>query len=302
MNEFYAAEPVSFSNATELQLLLDKFGPYAGRYLAGYPEDWREQVGRCIDGWSWLEQEKAKTLLRRGQERCKVFTPKNWPWDQERPWVENALHLTSDELRKCQAVIVAKESTKNRHGFIFSIDNLDLPPIADEIIPARADQYERVCRMILKISEELILIDPYMNLADNRVTSVIEALLRSAARGRAKYALLWARAKLVAAHNQDQIDEIRGKMKDILKSSAVRTGFKLRYKLVDDDRSKDRLHGRYLVSIKGGVKLEQGFQTLTEGRGVEVSPIGQATHEDLVRKFLENSNDLKIVRTIEVVQ
>ena len=67
-----------------------------------------------------------------------------------------------------------------------------------------------------------------------------------------------------------------------------------KYLLVDDDQSSSRMHARYLFSIKGGIALDNGFQRLSSGRKVTVSPIGKAVHEELLRTYLDQDNDMVI--------
>ncbi|MCW2311308.1 hypothetical protein M2244_001036 [Rhodoferax antarcticus] len=54
------------------------------------------------------------------------------------------------------------------------------------------------------------------------------------------------------------------------------------------------MHGRYLLSIKGGIRLDQGFQQLPTGRKVEVGPIGKIVHDGLLEIFFDYKHDMNV--------
>lgn len=70
--------------------------------------------------------------------------------------------------------------------------------------------------------------------------------------------------------------------------------------IVKDDASTMKMHGRYLLSVKGGVRIDQGFQVLPKGRQVEVGPVGPKIHEDLLQIYVERKNDMKVLKQIIV--
>ena len=74
----------------------------------------------------------------------------------------------------------------------------------------------------------------------------------------------------------------------------------LEYIAVDDDKKDNRLHARYLLSLRGGIRFDQGFQKLRKGVQFDVAPIGESILDDLVKIFIEEENDLRIVERISL--
>ena len=70
MNEFFAAEPTCFRDSSELRLLLVRFGPYTGRYLAEYPAEWSSFLTGRFEDLCSVEAERVKTCLRRAREQA----------------------------------------------------------------------------------------------------------------------------------------------------------------------------------------------------------------------------------------
>jgi len=60
------------------------------------------------------------------------------------------------------------------------------------------------------------------------------------------------------------------------------------------------MHGRYLLSIKGGVRLDQGFQNLPAGRQVDVGPIGKPIHNQLLDIFFDGKHDMRVVDRMSI--
>jgi hypothetical protein len=80
----------------------------------------------------------------------------------------------------------------------------------------------------------------------------------------------------------------------------LKAGREVEMIFVDDAPCKNKMHARYLLSIKGGVRLDQGFQHLPEGRRVDVGPVDQSTHVDLLKIYLEGEHDMRILQRFTV--
>lgn len=59
MNKEFIIDPLSFTNATELKYILEKFGFFQGRLLAKYPSSWIKSVHGKIQFWPDLEKKRA---------------------------------------------------------------------------------------------------------------------------------------------------------------------------------------------------------------------------------------------------
>lgn len=58
------------------------------------------------------------------------------------------------------------------------------------------------------------------------------------------------------------------------------------------------MHGRYVLSIRGWVRLDQGFQQLPAGRQVDVGPVGKVIHNQLLDIFFDAKHDMQVVEKI----
>ena len=51
-------------------------------------------------------------------------------------------------------------------------------------------------------------------------------------------------------------------------------------------------------SIKGGIRLDQGFQQLPDGRRVDVGPIGKRIHNALLDIYFDSKHDMRVVERL----
>lgn len=295
MNENFASEPDCCENMHEFRHLLERFGPFAGRYLIAYPKDWFKEVEAHIDSWGELDQIRAKTLLRRARENAAILTKPNLLWDESKCWLDNAAERNFD------GVIISRRNDGLRVENAHTCDELEWPPTAEERILATPEEYVRVSRFLLLISNELFFIDPYLNPCKQSISAVIEKMLQVIAKGKCQRLVFWTRtSNIIDSRNGISLDDVENQLRKIIREIKFRHDFKLEFLLVDDDRSRERMHGRYLLSIKGGLRLDQGFQQLPKGRKVEVGPVGRATHEELMRVYLDGEHDIQIDHRINI--
>lgn len=295
MNELYAADPNCCIRASDLKLLLNSFGPYTGRYLANYPSDWIQRIETQSDRLGDVELARIKTLLRRAKDSLKIVTRSNLAWIDSVPWLDNA----TQHLNTAFDALIARES---RPPSIFDLDELDLPPTAEERVLGIASEYIRVIKILALLSPELLLIDPYLNPLKRAYSQVLTSLFELIAKGKSEKVTLWSRASEVyGSANQASIDrDLYEFLKRLVTSSGFKPGRQVEMILVEDETSKSKMHSRHLLSIKGGVRLDQGFQQLPTGRKVNVGPDGQAIHNELLDIYLDGQHDMIVKARIMV--
>ena len=295
MNELYAADPNCCVRASDLKLLLNSFGPYTGRYLANYPSDWVQRIEIQSNALGDVEVARIKTLLRRAKDSLKIVTRSNLAWTDSVPWLDNA----TQHMNTAFDALITRES---RPPSIFDLDELDLPPTAEERVLGEASEYVRVIKILALLSPEILLIDPYLNPLKRVYSQTLPSLFKQIAKGKSEKVILWSRASEVyGSSNQASVDrDLYESIKRLVTSSGFKPGIEVEMILVEDETSKSKMHGRHLLSIKGGVRLDQGFQQLPKGRKVDVGPVGQAIHNELMDIYFDGQHDMTVKARIMV--
>ena len=171
MNENFAAETNCCENIYQFRQLLERFGPFAGRYLIAYPKIWFDVFEKQISHWGEVEQERAKTLLRRARENAAILSKPNLKWDESKTWLDNAIQRNFD------GIIISQIIDNINANNIYICNDIELPLTADERIYATSEEYVRISRILLLISHELFFVDPYMNPCKQSISIVFEKLL-----------------------------------------------------------------------------------------------------------------------------
>lgn len=298
MNEFFAIAPTCCSSLLELKLLLRNFGPFAGRYLATYPDDWSNRIEAAFKFSGDVEQERLKTLLRRAREELVFLGRSGLAWKDSESWMENASkHLNHPPV--FQGVIVEECNDKTSNFYEPGDDRISLT--ADERVIALPEEYVRVCRFLLLLSPELHLIDPYLSPLKNSVADVLGPLFEVIGRGKCKSITIWARhSEMIRDLSHDEtVKAIRGALVRLATKFRLKSGTNIAFKFIQDETRTSKMHGRYLLSIKGGVRLEHGFQMLPRGRKADISPVGKASFDSLISTYHENENDFGLVESTQ---
>jgi hypothetical protein len=71
--------------------------------------------------------------------------------------------------------------------------------------------------------------------------------------------------------------------------------------LLDDSRSRERMHDRYVLSPYGGVQFGQGFRQLGRGRKVQAEPVAARPHAELMALYAEGRHDMIAVHRLRAV-
>jgi hypothetical protein len=281
MNEKFAIAPHACTNSMEWRYLLEKFGPFAGRYGIKFPQNWEERLLIGVSTENWQELEKIKVLLRRAQERKSLL---NWNTElkylEHKDWIENLESNPASKIDILKAIVRKKSS-----AFEIDFDSLELPPTAGERISSDVSSFVRVSEVLLTIGPELYFVDQFLNPLKKDHYDVLVGMFKTAARGAARKIDAWTTERRVEASDQ----EIRNRLIEIKNQSGFKYPIKLY--LVDDTASYYKLHDRWLFTQYGGVGFSQGFQRLSKSRPINVWPMDKQHLEDCWHNLREGNAD-----------
>lgn len=286
MNEQYAVDPGAPLDTRELKLLLDQFGLQSGRFLATYPRDWETLLKDRFGAISDLDRQRVEDLLRR---RKASFLPATAPFQAGTMWANNAA-VASERHRAFHGVIGQRD---NGFGWpspadVLYDDSKGLRPGIGAHVPMKADAYANCVRPLFQASAEVTLIDPFFRLRDRndqrcrRHWPVMLALLKVAqASGTCQSIRLMLESRTIEAF-EGAVGKLNQDIEAVLKEAKV-TRINIVPKVVDDVG-----HGRYVISIHGGLQFDQGFE---EGNKADnhVHWLSEPELEPLLKRFLPST-------------
>lgn len=300
MNEQFASEPSALRGHIALKVLLDKFGPYTGRYLAAYPSNWKALVVALNEELEPCEASKVSTLLRRAKEEMQIVGGSRLPYEASETWLDNAKRLLENRPRRQLAgAVIAPRDIPELYHDVFELGDFQPPATAEERIDASVKEFLRVSHTILITQSEIGFIDPYLNPCNPNVLNVVGAMIEMASKGCCESIRIWARSSEVLKDNS--IADVRAALDSVLPNSCT-NGLRLEFNFIEDKRGSDRMHARYLLSLQGGIRFDQGFQQLRGSRKVDVLPLtSKILCEEIWRTYFEGRNDFsKYCAPIEI--
>jgi hypothetical protein len=272
MNERIAVEPCVFESARDIKYLFEKCGFQNGRFIAQYPPGWLNDLRKEIEKLPALDQLRAKRVLENLKDTS--ILPCNAPFDKTKQWVDNA--LAQSQLGQFKSVI---GDHPPRTLTLDEVDDEILGDARGERILQTAAEYARIAKPLLSVSSEIYLIDPYFRLGRPNRTKVLKAFISSIGQ---------RPVRIVIISRHEELS------KDIPSSEALahqhilpllKSGQVVRILSVVDD-NENKMHARYLLSIKGAIKYDKGFEESAEDLFVDVEAVSKTLHNELVRLFI----------------
>lgn len=283
MNDRLAVEPNSFSCSRDIKYLLEKCGFHQGRFIAEYPVGWVKLLRKEIDKLPELEQLRAKRVLERMRE--KAILPARERFDYGKTWVENAFcHKQSGYF---SLVIGTKPPAIN----LDDIDESELGDSRGERVNQTAEEYARIAAPLLLSSSEIILIDPYFRFGRPLRLKVLKKFI-SGLGGRPARIVVMSRTEELT---KDKFQQVA--LKEI--PPLLKSGQMLKILSVTDN-NENKLHARYLLSIKGAIKYDKGFEESVEKLMVDVEYVSETLHDQLIELFIEGHHGFAVDEEIVI--
>ena len=305
MNELYAVDPEIIKTSHELKHLLSFFGPFTGQYLAIYQKNWVEQVEGYFkelldrEEIGDVEFKRVLSLLREAREHHSIIHC------QEiercgRTWLENVAELLRRDPPVFSDIVASDASPPAKN----SLDEFEPPRNAAEYFLSKPQEYVRICRTLIFISREIAIVDPFIDLTNNNNTEVLSGLFFLAAKSKVCERIsIWTGLSMLNG-NRDKVSgnydliktkkDFQSKLHDLANKSNLKNCL-LEVNFVNHHGDHDTFHSRCIISIKGGIKIDQGFKILGNGRqSNQALPIGENLHNELCQMYFEGKHDMSI--------
>lgn len=279
MNELFAIEPTAFVDHRDLKFLLARFGFSEGRFVAEYPKRWIRLVFDHLSTLPDVERSRAVALLQKYKEDR--LLPSGSPYLQEMSWIENA--QATKKSGQVADVIVARE-----HGGIFPTPDVDIEYFHDRggrtaNVLSIAEEYASAASILLRLSHEVAIVDPYIHSRPTKgYQRVIESMATQAAKGKCRSFIIFS------LDDGTGLDRTEVVVRQFF-ASVCKLGISVKYVVLRDQGSEDAdNHGRFMISSKGAMQFDKGFEEEGTPRYRKVSILDSPMHKHLYSQYLED--------------
>lgn len=276
----YAIEPALVANLGGLKdyrYFIREFGAGTPRVMAEFPnrKNWKRQVLQATAGLGDMDLQRVEALTRWLLER--TASRASAGYDGAMPWLDNA--EAEHALRPFRAIL-ARENPRNgaavvNPGAMYESDAWDV--CLSSTPPREHRELSRLLTPLLRISKEILFVEPHFDASKHRFCRPLAALLQDAHRDRPTAPP--DRIVLVVGDNQESsyfFDNCRRGL-----PRAVPAGAELRVRMVRQRAGGEKLHDRFVLTELGAVLLGTGFDDGNPGETQTVSLIADKTAYEL---------------------
>jgi hypothetical protein len=269
----YALEPALLNNWKDFRYFTEKFGVSRGRMISRYPRRWKQLVYESLSNCGEIERKRIEEGLSRLDDR--LLARQN-AWNPQHDWLTNA---EAEHLQRPFHAILAK-TNPNLRDFVLEGDSVDethpLWNVGITLVISRTAPEMGACvALLLRVSNEIMFIDPYFRPHELRHRRPLEAFLSAALENR--YGMLPTRIEI---HTGDSLgyEYFRTECEQRL-PSIVPEGIQVHIVRWREKDGGEKLHNRYILTDIGGVSFGVGLDDGADGETDEVTLLEDKTYQ-----------------------
>jgi hypothetical protein len=272
MNEIDAVSPRFFYDIRDLGDLLGEFGPYNGRYISNYPNNWVEKLRAHLkdieNDLSPMEQVRAAQLLCRYKDS--ILVEANYSYNEDNSWTQNVKTL---QERKTFYDVIADvyESDEDFKTWRDKAFDFRENRSRSALLTGSIGENVSVIRPLLKKGPAAYIIDPYFRPTEDTAIAFLSKLFEEISNSKCFKIVLYIRKSVALVKNPDAPkaqmslwtpQEYEEELKTSL-SRFIPSSKSLIVNLVDE-RSRNEenliLHNRFFLTKFGAIDFGKGFE------------------------------------------
>ena len=291
----YALDPLILSNWPAFRYFYEKFGVAHSRLISRFPKKWKRMVYEACNACGDIERKRIEEKLRDIDIK---LLPTGRSYDGNLAWLNNA---EVQHLLNPFHAIIASANPRNSGAVLIANELDESTPswkVPREIcLPRQANELAVCLSKLLQNSAEILFIDPHFRPYEIRYKNILQKLINAAIIGNAKLKRLEYHLKENPAATAEFFwRECRDKIPAII-PAGVEISF-IRWKQKDGGES---LHARYILTERGGVRIEHGLDEGGEGETTDISLLDHALYCQRWIDFQKTTAAFEFVDEVKVM-
>ncbi|WP_372089396.1 hypothetical protein P7L79_27105 [Tistrella mobilis] len=268
MLQEYAVEPAAIgSDWQTFRYLIEKFGFDQGRLISQFPKHWFREVYQAAGGLSDLQKKRIEEALNEAKKNKVVRTGR--PYDPDLGgWLDNALAEHGRE--PFHAIIAA--ANPGADACVLCGDEVDeghalMACARERAVPRDVESLAAALQGMLRFGARVVFVDPFFDpykALHKRVFLRLLSIVRDL-NPRAECEIHY-RYHENKPDNADLEGEAAALFGDIIPAEMAVT----LYCWKERDGGED-FHARYLLTDKGGIRVDAGFEPVGDHQNTDVS-------------------------------
>jgi len=290
----FAVQPSALTRWEDFRYVMEKLSFAQGRVLVRFPKSWSRIL---LDSLNVGDIERMRFVERLKKYKEDRMVSSRMPYDNSLDWISNAERSGPSAFDR---VIVQEEKPNTANGLAFApvgeIDE-DFFETAREIRCMNSvENLAQAAMVFLHESSDAAVVDPYFRTVSPGCLSVLCRFVDLALdAGKCKTFHVYAKSDYCA---RDGGASARYNFEKQLGRRSL-SGFRVLFYFVDDTSSHQSFHARYLLTSKGGLRYDKGFEAPREAQLVDISIIDRDLHSELYSLYLDRTHEFRIVDSWE---
>jgi hypothetical protein len=267
----YALDPACVNDWSTFKHLVDQCGFQHGRLISRFPRKWqKEAIAACS-----VQGVKRTAIVEKLKNMKNRLIDSNREYDADKVWLINAEYQHN---WKPFHAIIACDNPSSHEKILIASDIDEETPLwcnpKDRIVPRKADALAACARGLLKVSKNILLIDPHFNPELTRYIETFSYLVDFSfdENSPRRFELHVENKKMSPALDLWR-DRCVTKLAPILP-----LGVQLRITRWQQKDGGDKPHARYILTERGGIRYDYGLDEGEEGdQTTDVSLISEET-------------------------
>lgn len=288
----FAVEPRAVCRWENFRYVMEKLGFAQGRVLACYPKKWPRALLDELDRLgevTEIERTRFVEKLRRYKEDRMVSL--GAPYDPNITWTQNAVSLPS---HKVDSIILEQRPHQLPADYsIQTISDLEEDFFSTSREVRCASTVENLfdaAQLLLSETPEAYFVDPHFKIFPDTSMKVLARFAEgTAATGKCQRFVLYTDIKY-----RPRVDPSVALKQFRERLATHATGLQVCFRFVDNTDPTNRLHARYLLTQKGGLRYDKGFEAPLAQPLVDISLLDAALHRELFDFYRAGAKDLAV--------
>ncbi len=302
MLHVYAIEPESLRDWGNFRTVLSGFGVSEGRLLSQFPKKWSIKVREVCSDFTFKQKQLMAPELARVKKHATIKSGR--AFDSDKTWLENAME---QHLEKPFHAIISLGS-QGQEDFLIDA-NAVVPDTFRWKVPREGkvdrtvEAMQEAVSPLLVISSRIMFVDKFFEPGSSKWLEPLRAFIKTATDGRSQpprfeYHIKISNEDLILSPERRAVEfkeHCVRYLQDILPEEVKLTVFRW-----DQIAGGDGLHARYILTNRGGMKVDWGLDTGRVGETTDIALMSNEFWKTNWDAFQENAGKYEFIDKVEI--
>jgi hypothetical protein len=289
----YAIEPKALVRWEDFRYVMEKLSFADGRVLVTIPRKWQRQLLDSLGDIGDIERARFVEKLQRYKQTRMIASGAQY--NSTLRWVDNAAEMKVASA--VDAILISVGTQAEDPSLPYptpaEIDEDFFSGAREVRCAGTAANLVAAADVLLESSAEAIFVDPYFRIAKDWCFDVLVAFARRGALGKCQSFVVYTSEDYKPKGGEGYLRRICDKRV----APVVGRGFRIAFRFVSSEKSQQSFHARYLLTERGGLRYDKGFEASQPPQFVDISLLDRNIHEELIRLFADGQNGVDVIDT-----